>query len=98
MSDAVPSRAATRSKWHLPFLLVPVACVVVAGYIANASWATLVNSHPAVLIALSPINRYLLLTTNELERADVLRRSGSSATSSPTRSSGCWATGTATGR
>jgi hypothetical protein len=66
VSDAVPSRAATRSKWHLPFLLVPVACVVVAGYIANASWATLVNSHPAVLIALSPINRYLLLTTNEL--------------------------------
>ena len=66
MSDAVPSPAATRSKWHLPLLMVPVACVVGAGVIANASWATLVKDHPLVLIALSPINRYLLLTTNDL--------------------------------
>jgi hypothetical protein len=66
VSDDVPLRAASRSKWHLPFLLVPVAAVVTAGYIANASWATLVHDHPAVLIALSPINRYLLLTTIHL--------------------------------
>jgi hypothetical protein len=67
VSDAVPSHAAAaRSKWHLPFLLVPVVGVVAAGYVANASWATLLDSHPALLIGLSPINRYLLLTTNSL--------------------------------
>lgn len=66
--DAVPA-AAMRSKWHLTILMVPVACVVIAGYVANASWASLVRDHPAVLIGLSPINRYLLLTTNELSAA-----------------------------
>jgi membrane protein DedA with SNARE-associated domain len=66
VSDAVPSPAATRSKWHLPLLLVPVACVVTAGYVANALAPTLVNEHPLWLIALSPINRYLLATTNYL--------------------------------
>lgn len=66
MSDAVPSHAATRSKWHLPLLLIPVACVVTAGYTANALAPTLLNEHPLLLIALSPINRYLLLTTNDL--------------------------------
>lgn len=68
MSDAVPSTDAAqqRPRWHLHALLVPVACVVTAGYTANITWAALLKEHPALLIALSPINRYLLLTTNEL--------------------------------
>jgi len=68
VSDAVPASDAApqRARWHLFALLVPVACVVTAGYTANIAWAALLKHHPAVLIALSPINRYLLLTTNEL--------------------------------
>ena len=68
MSDAVSNSdaAAKRPRWLLPAMLVPVACVVVAGYTANAFAPTLVKHHPLVLICLSPINRYLLLTTNEL--------------------------------
>lgn len=40
---------------------------VVAGYIGGAFWAKLLDSHPLVLLALTPINRYLLLTTNSLD-------------------------------
>lgn len=71
VSDAVPlpDAAPQRPRWHLIALLVPVACVVTAGYTANITWAALVKDHPALLIALSPINRYLLLTTNKLSAA-----------------------------
>lgn len=46
--------------------MVPIIAVVIGGYIAGASWPKLLEEHPLVLIALSPINRFLLLTTNQL--------------------------------
>ena len=60
-----PARAVPR--WVLPVAMVPIVAVVIAGYIAGASWAALLKDQPLTLIALSPINRYLLLTTNHLD-------------------------------
>lgn len=54
-------------RWVLPTVAVPIAMVVIAGYIAGGFWATLVEDHPLVLIALSPINRYLLLVSNNTD-------------------------------
>jgi hypothetical protein len=51
----------------LPVSAVPITAVLIAGYVAAASWATLLKSNPLLLIALSPVNRYLLLTTNHLD-------------------------------
>jgi membrane protein DedA with SNARE-associated domain len=66
MQTAQPTTPAP-PKWVLPVALVPILAVVIAGYVAGAMWATLLKSHPLVLIALSPINRHLLLTTNHLD-------------------------------
>jgi len=54
-------------RWQTIAVAIPLMGVVVAGYIAGAFWAKLLPSHPLLLLALSPINRYLLLTTNELD-------------------------------
>ena len=54
-------------RWVLPTALVPMASVLVMGWIAGGSWAKLVDEHPLALIALSPINRFLILTTNHLD-------------------------------
>jgi hypothetical protein len=56
-----------RPKWQVFGVLIPIVAVLIAGYIAGASWAKLLNTHPLVLIGLSPINRYLLLTSNSLD-------------------------------
>ncbi len=54
-------------RWVLPVALVPIVSLVIAGYVANAWWPRLVaQHHTALLIALSPINRYLLLATRDL--------------------------------
>ena len=69
MTDADPpftTDRPPRPRHHLILLLVPILTIVVAGYVAGASWPSLLQHHPQVLIALSPINRFLLLTTNEL--------------------------------
>ncbi len=57
----------SRPRHHLILVLVPILAVVVAGYVAGALWPHLLKSEPAVLIALSPINRYLLLTSVRLD-------------------------------
>lgn len=55
-------------RWVLPTSLVPIVGVLVCGWIAGGSWAALLeDGHPLVLIALSPINRFLLLATNDLD-------------------------------
>ena len=66
MTDDAPITRATPPRHHLILLLVPILAVVIAGYVAGAAWPSLLKSHPAVLIALSPINRYLLLTSVRL--------------------------------
>lgn len=57
----------TPPRWVLPAGLIPFALLLIAGYIAGGSWPVLLKNHSAQLIALSPINRFLLLTTNSLD-------------------------------
>lgn len=59
--------APARPRWQLIAVTVPIAAVLVAGYFAGAGWPKMFNTHPLLLIALSPINRFLLLTTNHLD-------------------------------
>jgi membrane protein DedA with SNARE-associated domain len=63
-----PARGGGRPpKWVMAALVAPIAAMVVATNVAALMWATLVDTHPLVLVALSPINRYLALTTNQLD-------------------------------
>ncbi len=43
-----------------------LSSVLVAGWIANSLWANWQTEHPLALLALSPINRHLILTANQL--------------------------------
>jgi membrane protein DedA with SNARE-associated domain len=51
---------------HLTFLLAPVVAMIVAGYVADALWPTLVHDNPLLLISLSAKNRYLVLVVNQV--------------------------------
>lgn len=44
-----------------------LSSVLVAGWIANSVWANWQREHPLALLALSPINRHLILTANQLD-------------------------------
>jgi membrane protein DedA with SNARE-associated domain len=55
------------SRGALAALGVPLVALLVAGYVGDALQPTLVDSHPAWLIALNPRNRNLVLTTNQLD-------------------------------
>ena len=54
-------------RWVLPTALVPMLGVLAMGWVAGAVWPTWFRTHPLGLILLSPINRFLLLTTNHLD-------------------------------
>lgn len=54
-------------RWVIPVVSVPIAAVVIAGYISGAFWPSLLDDHPLWLLALAPGNRNLLLTTNVLD-------------------------------
>ena len=51
---------------HLTMLVAPIIAMIVAGYVADALWPSLVNSNPLLLIALSAKNRYLVLVVNHV--------------------------------
>jgi membrane protein DedA with SNARE-associated domain len=53
-------------KVPLKLLLVPFAIAATGATIADWIWPQLVTSHPAVLITMSPKNRFLLLTAPQL--------------------------------
>lgn len=55
-----------RPRWKVVALFTPIAMVVVAGNVAAAFWPKILETSPVLLVVLSPINRWLLLTTNEL--------------------------------
>ena len=60
----------TRQPPHpktLNFLLGPIVALWLAARVADASWATLHEDHPLALIALSSINRYLILVADQLD-------------------------------
>jgi hypothetical protein len=67
--DVTPETAPRRKppSWVLPTALVPMIAVLVCGWVAGSVWANWQVNHPLGLIALSPINRFLLLTTNRLD-------------------------------
>jgi membrane protein DedA with SNARE-associated domain len=46
---------------------VPLVALVIASYIGDAAAPTLVDTHPAWLVALNPRNRNLVLVTNSLD-------------------------------
>ena len=62
-----PAPRRTPPPWVLPTALVPMVGVLVMGWAAGTVWPTWQRTHPLGLIALSPINRFLLLTTNHLD-------------------------------
>ena len=52
-----------------PFVTLAIAISIaslVAGWIGDAIWVELVESHPLLLMALTPRNRYLALVSNEV--------------------------------
>lgn len=55
------------SPHTLKLLVAPVVFLVICSNVANVFWATLHDDHPLLLIALSSINRYLILVSDELD-------------------------------
>ena len=56
-----------RGRRLLTFLIAPIVAMIVAGYVADALWPSLVNENPLLLISLSAKNRYLVLVVNHVE-------------------------------
>lgn len=63
MDQTAAGPARTPGGRVLVALVVPIILMVVATNVANATWPTLVNDHPLVLLSLSSINRFLVATT-----------------------------------
>ena len=55
------------SPHTLRWLIGPVIFLVICSNVANVMWATLHEDHPLLLIALSSINRYLILVSDQLD-------------------------------
>lgn len=70
MSDAAegagPTIRTPPSPHTLKLLIAPVIFLVICSNIANVMWPTLQEDHPLLLIALSSINRYLILVSDQL--------------------------------
>ncbi len=69
-SEATSSFRFTReppSQHTLKLLVAPVIFLVICSNVANVMWPTLSEDHPLLLIALSSINRYLLLVSDQLD-------------------------------
>jgi membrane protein DedA with SNARE-associated domain len=54
-------------RWQLWLIVGPLICMVIASYVAEAIWPTLVNSHPLLLIVLNARNRNLALVATEID-------------------------------
>lgn len=64
----IDAPARTRpSRRAVTLVTIPLVAMVIAGYIGDALAPTLVDTHPAWLIALNARNRNLALVTNELD-------------------------------
>lgn len=64
---AVPSHLPRPKPWQRNLVFGAIAATVVMGWIGDALWASLVDTHPLALIALNAKPRYLLLTVNEIQ-------------------------------
>ncbi len=64
----IPRLSRTPPSPHtLKLLIAPVIFLVICSNIANLTWAGLQDTHPLLLIALSSINRYLILVSDQLD-------------------------------
>lgn len=55
------------ARWVVSLVVGAIAVLVVIGYVADATWPTLVEDHPLLLVAMKPLNRYLIATSNQLD-------------------------------
>lgn len=55
------------SRRTLALLIAPIIGLVVASFIGNAIWPTLLKEHPLLLIALDGRNRYLVLASQKVD-------------------------------
>lgn len=60
-------RAALDRRSTLPLIVVPLVAMVIAGRVGDALSPKLVTENPALLLVLNSTNRYLVLTTNQLD-------------------------------
>lgn len=64
----LPAPARTPPSRHtLKLLVAPVIFLVICSNVANVMWPTLQETNPLLLIALSSINRYLILVSDQLD-------------------------------
>ncbi len=63
------ARGPVLKSWQLTLLVTPIIVLVIANYIGNASAPKLVNENPTLLIALSALNRNLILVVNQISPA-----------------------------
>ena len=59
--SASPAAGPSRSS------IAPIVAMIAAGYVADALWPTLVESHPLWLLGLSARNRYAVLVVNRVD-------------------------------
>lgn len=62
-----PAPRANPSRRTLVLLVAPIIVLVIAANIGNATWPSLVKSHPLLLIALDPRNRWLILVADRVD-------------------------------
>jgi membrane protein DedA with SNARE-associated domain len=62
---ARPEREPRRGP--LVLLIAPIVAMIAAGYVADALWPTLVETHPLWLLGLSARNRYAVLVVNRVD-------------------------------
>jgi membrane protein DedA with SNARE-associated domain len=67
VSDAARLARHPPSPHTLKLLVAPVIFLVICSNVANVLWPTLQEDHPLLLIALSSINRYLILVADDLD-------------------------------
>ena len=67
MSDTSTPARTPPGPNTLRWLIGPVILLVICARIADVTWATLHDTHPLLLIALSSINRYLILVSDQLD-------------------------------
>jgi membrane protein DedA with SNARE-associated domain len=68
-TEPAPGAARPLRRSTLPLIVVPLVGLVVAGRVGDALAPTLVTENPALMILLNSTNRYLVLTTNQLDAA-----------------------------
>lgn len=67
VTDAATPARHPPGRHTLKLLIAPIIFLVICTNVANVMWPTLQEDHPLLLIALSSINRYLILVADQLD-------------------------------